>query len=83
MWMDIRWPIGLFFSVLGALLAAYGLASTSAVYAPSLGINVNLEWGGVLLVFGLIMIFLGRHRGRPPGSDGIPPAPPSANSEPQ
>ena len=73
MWMDIRWPIGLFFSALGALLAAYGLASSSVIYATSLGINVNLEWGGVLLVFGLMMCFLGR-RGRPAGSAGSPSA---------
>jgi len=76
MWMDIRWPIGLFFSALGALLAAYGMASSSTVYAASLGINVNLEWGGVLLVFGLVMSFLGRRRGRPAGSEGSSSASP-------
>jgi hypothetical protein len=70
MWMDIRWPIGLFFSAVGALLAVYGLASSSANDATSLGINVNLEWGGVLLVFGLIMCFLGRRWGRPGESEG-------------
>jgi len=76
MWMDIRWPIGLFFSALGALLAAYGMASSSAIYATSLGINVNLEWGVVLLVFGLMMCFLGRRRGRPAGSAGSSSASP-------
>jgi len=70
MWIDIRWPIGLFFSAVGALLAVFGLASSSAIYATSLGINVNLEWGGVLLVFGLIMCFLGRRRRRHGNSDG-------------
>ena len=70
MWMDIRWPIGLFFSALGALLAAYGMAGNSAIYATSLGINVNLEWGSVLLVFGLLLSFLGRKRGRPAESEG-------------
>ncbi len=72
MWMDIRWPIGLFFSVLGALLAAYGMASSSAIYATSLGINVNLEWGGVLLVFGLILCFLGRPAGSASSSSASP-----------
>ena len=69
MWTDIRWPIGLFFTILGALLAMYGLASSSAIYEASLGINVNLDWGGVLLVFGLIMSFLGR-QGRSAGAQG-------------
>jgi hypothetical protein len=69
MWTDIRWPIGLFFSILGVLLVAYGVASSSAIYESSLGINVNLDWGGVLLVFGLVMSFLGR-RGRRTGADG-------------
>jgi hypothetical protein len=62
MWTDIRWPIGLFFSAVGTLLAGYGLANSSAVSTTSLGINVDLEWGGVLLAFGLIMCFLVRRR---------------------
>ena len=69
MWTDIRWPIGLFFSILGALLAMYGVASSPAIYESSLGINVNMDWGGVLLAFGLMMSFLGR-RGRRTGADG-------------
>jgi hypothetical protein len=75
MWMDIRRPIGLFFSAVGALLVAYGLAGSSAIYAASLGININVEWGAVLLVFGLIMCFLGR-RGRPGDSEGSSSASP-------
>jgi hypothetical protein len=30
------------------------------MYAPSLGINANLWWGLVLLVFGLTMFLMGR-----------------------
>ena len=54
MGLDIRWPIGLLFSLVGALLVIYGLATISdaEVYRRSLGINVNLRWGLVLLVFG-------------------------------
>lgn len=59
MGLDIRLPIGMMFSVLGVLLAGYGLASDKRIYQASLGINVNLGWGAVLLVFGLIMMFLG------------------------
>jgi len=58
--LDIRLPIGAFFALIGLMLCGYGLVSDKAVYQQSLGINVNLEWGIVLLVFGLIMAFLGR-----------------------
>ncbi len=54
--LDVRFPIGGMFTILGALLTLYGLASDRAIYARSLGINVNLWWGLVLLVFGLVML---------------------------
>jgi hypothetical protein len=59
MGLDIRLPIGMMFSLLGALLALYGLAtgSDSALYASSLGININLCWGIVLFLFGALMLF--------------------------
>ena len=60
MQLDIRLPIGLMFSLLGALLVLYGLISDDAVYQRSLGLNVNLVWGVVLLVFGLFMLWLSR-----------------------
>ena len=60
MGIDIRLPIGGLFTVLGLLLAGYGLVSEKALYERSLGINVNLEWGLVMLVFGVIMVVLGR-----------------------
>jgi ABC-type Fe3+-siderophore transport system permease subunit len=58
--MDIRWPIGLMFILLGAVLTGYGLVGDHEIYAKSLGINVNLIWGVVLLVFGLIMATFGK-----------------------
>ncbi len=62
MGLDIRLPIGGLFSILGVLLAGYGLVSDRAIYVRSLGINVNLWWGVALLVFGVVMIVLGRSR---------------------
>lgn len=56
--LDIRWPIGGLFTITGALLVIYGLVSDPAIYQKSLGINVNLWWGVVLLVFGLAMLLL-------------------------
>ena len=64
MGLDIRVPIGLMFSVFGAILTIYGLLSDRAIYGRSLGININLVWGLVLLAFGVIMLMLGMRRGR-------------------
>jgi hypothetical protein len=60
--LDLRIPMGMMFTLVGAILAAFGLATKDRVgfYAQSLGINVNLWWGLVLLVFGLTMFVLGR-----------------------
>lgn len=58
--LDIRLPIGAMFAVLGALLTIFGLVADKAIYARSLGINVNLWWGLVMLAFGAFMLFLGR-----------------------
>lgn len=70
MTLDLRLPIGLMFSIIGALLVVFGLLSGDAIYARSLGINVNLWWGLVLLLFGVVMLGLARgarrkQQGRP------------------
>jgi hypothetical protein len=55
--LDVRLPIGLMFSIFGVLLAGFGLVSDHQIYeARSLGINVNLGWGIVLLGFGATML---------------------------
>jgi len=56
--LDLRLPIGLMFTVFGLLLTGYGLVSDPAIYARSLGINVNQWWGLVLVGFGLVMLGL-------------------------
>lgn len=62
--LDLRLPIGLMFSIFGVALTAFGLVSDPSIYARSLGINVNLWWGLVLLAFGLVMLgFALRARG--------------------
>lgn len=72
--LDLRLPIGLMFTIFGALLTLFGLVSDDAIYQRSLGINVNLWWGLVLLGFGAIMLVFalraakGRH-----GSSGMAP----------
>jgi hypothetical protein len=44
------------FTLVGALLAVYGVLPLGS--EPSLGININLYWGIVLVVFGLCMLGL-------------------------
>jgi len=62
MGLDIRVPIGLMFALLGLLLSGYGLVSDRAIYAKSLGLNVNFGWGLVLLGFGIVMLLLSRRK---------------------
>jgi len=64
MGFDIRMPIGMLFSLFGILLIGYGAATRgSEMYAKhSLGVNMNVWWGGALLAFGLVMLALTRLR---------------------
>ncbi len=79
MTLDIRTPIGYFFTLIGAVLIVFGLVSDRAIYERSLGINVNLWWGAVLVVFGLLMLALARRGGGSPGKSAEnslgPPSP--------
>jgi protein-S-isoprenylcysteine O-methyltransferase Ste14 len=54
MGLDIRWPIGAMFSLLGVLLLITGLVNGAD--ARSLNINIDVIWGAVLLVFGGLML---------------------------
>lgn len=58
MGLDIRWPIGLMFSIIGAMMVIYGAVtgSDAELYKRSLGMNINLGWGLLLLAFGLLML---------------------------
>lgn len=63
MYFDLRIAIGALFAVYGAVLALYGALGDPAQYSRSLGLNVNLLWGAVMLVFGLCMLIArGRKR---------------------
>jgi hypothetical protein len=65
MTFDLRLPIGLIFTVFGAILALDGLIAHRLV----LEINVNLWWGLVMLVFGAAMLYFasrGKRGGAPP-----------------
>jgi uncharacterized membrane protein YidH (DUF202 family) len=58
--LDIRFPIGLMFSIFGVLITIYGLATmgNEAMYVRSLNVNINLISGICMTVFGVIMLLL-------------------------
>ena len=64
MGLDIRLPIGLMFGILGILLAAFGLFGDKSIYERSLGININLIWGIILIGFSVVLLWLGSRKGR-------------------
>ncbi|MGA7521746.1 MAG: hypothetical protein WBW84_04655 [Acidobacteriaceae bacterium] len=65
--LDLRIPLGLLFSIVGALLTIYGLVTRgSSIYLRSAGLDINLIWGVVMLVFGLTMFLLGRYSHKHP-----------------
>ena len=66
MGLDIRWPIGLMFTLIGVLLTAFGLVKKAE--SISLDININLVWGVVLLVFGAGML-IGAIKGKGKNED--------------
>jgi hypothetical protein len=77
MGLDIRWPIGLMFSLIGLMLVIYGAATggDADMYKHSLDMNINLIWGVVLVVFGGWMLAM--------AWSGSKKAAQSANSQPK
>src|SRR4051812_43375854 len=59
--LDLRLPIGALFTALGLIIGGYGVATNcnDGLYQPSLSININLWWGLVMLLVGLVMLALG------------------------
>ena len=62
--VDIRIPIGLMFSILGILISIFGFVTMSdtEMYQRSLGINVNIIMGILMLIFGLVMLYFARRK---------------------
>ena len=56
---DLRIPVGLMFTVFGLILVGVGLFGGPALTEQSLGINMNLWWGLVQFVFGVLMLRFG------------------------
>jgi len=60
--LDPRIPIGMMFSMAGAVITAFGLATRNRpeLYTRSLGINANIWWGLAVLGFGILILAMGR-----------------------
>jgi hypothetical protein len=74
--LDLRIPMGLMFTFTGLIMSVFGIRTDgdTMLYAKSLGINANLWWGLVLLVFGLVMFLLGRRSQARLAKNPSPPA---------
>jgi len=60
---DLRLPIGIMFSLFGAMITILGAVKHDA--SMTLGININLVWGCVMLVFGIFMLTLALRKKKP------------------
>jgi hypothetical protein len=63
--LDLKLPIGWLLSAYGVLLGIYGLVTKKEMYAKSLGFNLNLVWGILMLAIGagfLLAAFLKKDR---------------------
>ncbi|MGH8093966.1 MAG: hypothetical protein ACREIF_10905 [Chthoniobacterales bacterium] len=61
---DLRLPLGWLFAVLGLLLVVAGLRASPAADARSLGININLIWGAVMIGFAFLCLWLAHREAR-------------------
>ena len=70
--LDLRLPIGGLFTALGVIIGAYGIATNgSAMYAQSQSININLWWGLVMLIVGVLMFVMGMRATRTQHPSGM------------
>jgi hypothetical protein len=60
---DLKIPLGCLLGFYGILLVAYGLLGPSDIYERSLSLNVNLDWGILMIVIsGAFLIFAYRRK---------------------
>jgi hypothetical protein len=63
--LDLKLPIGWLLSAYGLLLGIYGLVTKKEMYVKSLGFNLNVVWGVLMLAIGggfLLTAFLKKDR---------------------
>lgn len=74
--LDLRIPMGLMFTITGLILTVFGFVTrnNAELYAKSLGVNANLWWGLVLLIFGMTMFLTGKRSQKRMEKNPPPPA---------
>jgi membrane-bound ClpP family serine protease len=74
--LDLRIPMGLMFTITGLILTVFGFVTrnNAELYAKSLGVNANLWWGLVLLIFGVTMFLTGKRSQKQLKENPPPPA---------
>jgi hypothetical protein len=70
--LDIRLPMGLMFTIIGAVITIFGMVSDKTIYAHSLGVNINFWWGLVILAFGIFMLAMAWRAHKKAGSNFTP-----------
>jgi hypothetical protein len=60
--IDIRYPIGFFFSIIGCVLLVYGIVTmhNPSLYQKSLGVDIDIWSGLLMLIFGIVMLLLSK-----------------------
>jgi len=73
MGLDIRIPLGLVFLLIGGIMGVFGVFthSDADLYQKSLGMDINLDWGGIMFAFGAIMFFFGKRKKVPDAAAAI------------
>ena len=61
---DLRLPLGWLFVILGSLLVINGFRIAPTADGNSLGININLIWGAIMIGFGLVCLWFARRYAR-------------------
>lgn len=61
---DLRIPLGYLFAVLGVLLIVASFTAAAEADARSLGIEIDLIWGAVMIVFGTLCLLLARRKAK-------------------
>ncbi len=61
--LDLRFPSGLYFSIVGLVLIVMGLVNPEN-HAPMMTANVNLDTGTGMLAFGLLLLVLAGRKAR-------------------
>jgi hypothetical protein len=76
---DLRFPIGLLFSFYGLLLVCFGIFTRDSqeLYKKSLDLNINFDWGVVLLLFGAAMLVMALRARRAAAQNKPPNQPPT------